>query len=88
MSRERRRHERFVIDAPVTVATGDGEVEGQVHDLSANGAAVAFTSATVVLRLDVGDRVTLTPGDGKARTGQVVRRYDGGIGVVFDDPDD
>ena len=87
MTEERRRHERFVIDAPVKVTTEQGEVDGRLHDISASGAAVEFAPDAVAPGLDIGDRVTLTPADGGARIGQVVRWFEGGVGVTFDDDD-
>lgn len=88
MAKERRSHERFVIDAPVKVTTKDGEVDGRLHDISAGGASIDFESDAAAPRLDVGDQVSLTTSDGGTRTCQVVRRFEGGVGLVFDDDGD
>lgn len=88
MAEDRRRHERFVIDAPVKVVTAAGEVDGRLHDISAGGGSVEFVAGATLPRLDAGDRVTLALPDGDTRTARVVRRFEGGVGVLFDVGDD
>lgn len=87
MTEDRRRHERFMIGIPVTVARAHPALQlaGEVHDLSASGVRVEC-DADDVMRLAIGDRVTVDAAGGTC-SGRVMRRGAGEIAIAYD-PDD
>jgi hypothetical protein len=85
-----RRNPRFDADLPVQLLGSDGDVAGNLRNVSLSGAAVEFEpmlgkSAVV---FEIGDSVNLQTNLASAARGVVVRSDENGIAVKFDKPEE
>jgi hypothetical protein len=87
VSDNQRRHPRFDVDTPAVVQGSDQAQAGNIRNLSASGAAIEFdlTLGKPSAAFDLGDAVEMQPKGSKSVTGVVVRSYDGGIAMQFDE---
>ena len=90
MSDNQRQHPRFDTDAPVVVQGHDGAQAGSIRNLSAGGAAIEFDFALgkSSSAFDLGDAVQMRPDGANSVKGVVVRSYDGGIAMRFDETEE
>lgn len=90
MADNKRRHERVEVNEPASVATQTDVFDGMVVDVSQSGAAVEFSfgSAETKPVFDIGSNVEVDSEHVEKRQGRVVRHYDKGFAVNFEDPSD
>ncbi|NQW02072.1 MAG: PilZ domain-containing protein [Rhodospirillales bacterium] len=87
MSDNKRRHQRVALNEPASVATGTAIFDGTVIDVSESGAAVEFNfgSGESRIKFDIGSDVEVDSEHVAKRQGRVVRYYDKGFAVNFED---
>ena len=85
MSGGGRRHERTPVNEPASIVT-DGEVrDGVVTDVSESGAAIEFSlDKDDNVCLDVGHDVGVKSKSLKDRPARIIRHYESGFAVNFD----
>jgi hypothetical protein len=80
-----RRHERIPVNEPATIVADGGVSDGVVTDVSESGAAIEFNlEGTDPVRLDIGQGVDVRSASLKNRPARVIRHYDSGFAVNFD----
>lgn len=90
MGIEQRQHPRYDTDVPVEIKAETGAQGGNMRNLSSTGAAIEFAPnlGYIPLSLDVGAAVEMQSQDATAVKGRVVRSYQGGIAMKFEDGTD
>ncbi len=90
MADNKRRHERVEFNEPASVATQNDVFDGTVVDVSQSGAAVEFLFGPEhsKIHFDIGSNVEVDSEHVQKRQGRVVRHYDKGFAVNFEDPSD
>ncbi len=87
MGIEQRQHPRYDTDLPVEIRGDTGAQGGSMRNVSATGAAIEFAPdlGYQPLALDVGSPVEMHAEDASPLKGRVVRSYDGGIAMKFEE---
>ena len=85
MTSDQRRDPRYETDLPVQLKGSDGGVAGNLHNVSAGGAAIEFDPALgkPQIAFEIGESVDLHT-DIKSARGVVVRQDAGGIAIKFE----
>jgi hypothetical protein len=89
-----RRDPRYDADLPVQLLGGDGDVAGNLRNVSVSGAAIEFDPSLgkPTVMFEIGDSVDLQADVGQASNvatrGVVVRSDENGIAVKFDKPEE
>lgn len=86
MPDNKRRHERLELNEPASVVTKNEAFDGTVVDISQSGAAVEFTFGAGESKIvfDIGSDVEVDSEHIEKRQGRVVRYYDKGFAVNFE----
>jgi len=87
MTDNKRRHERKPVNEPASVKSGSDSIDGTLKDVSISGAAVEFDFAMreTNMPFDIGSNVEVEADALKNQKGRVVRHYDKGFAVNFED---
>lgn len=92
MPDNKRRHERIPLNEPASIATQNEVIDATVVDVSQSGVAVEFDfgAGESKEKFDIGSGVEVDSEHLEKRQGRVVRYYDKGFAVNFEDkePDD
>jgi hypothetical protein len=87
MGVEQRQHPRYETDLAVEIRGDAGARGGNMRNLSATGAAIEFAPdlGYKPLALDIGAAVEMHADQASPLKGRVVRSYEGGIAMTFED---
>ena len=94
MTADQRRDPRYDADLPVQLQGSDGDVAGNLRNVSVSGAAIEFEPllGKPTVLFEIGDSIDLHADLGQeskvATRGVVVRSDDTGIAVRFDKPEE
>ena len=90
MSSDQRRHPRVPTDVPVVVKKGEGEHGGRLRDVSAGGAAIEFDPelGKSDVAFDIGEAIEMRPNGTDTVHGTVVRSYNEGVAMQFNELDE
>lgn len=89
MSEENRRHPRVDVKVAVNVSSGESSLPGTITNLSDSSAALEFTSdlGRKDLAFEIGNSVEIDSEQTDRVPGSVVRSYDGGFAMKFEEED-
>ncbi len=88
MTEQRGRAPRKEVHAQTTVRSDESEYDAELRDISDTGAAIEFEfSPSSQKSFDIGHPVELDVPDDNRQSGRVIRHYDGGFAMIFDEPE-
>jgi hypothetical protein len=89
MSEENRRHPRVDVKVPVNVSSGENSLPGTITNLSDGGAALEFIPdlGRKDIAFEIGNSVEIDSDQTDRVPGSVVRSYDGGFAMKFEEDD-